>query len=76
MTRRAVRVNSQLQSNKRFANAFPKYCKLVDSARLYCTDAVGGPPKVKTGATFFACDWFYTLLLLVLKLKCHKYVLS
>lgn len=46
MTGRAVRVNSQLQSHKRFANAFPKYCKLVDSARLYCTDAVGGPPKL------------------------------
>lgn len=46
MTGRAVRVSSQLQSHKRFANAFPKYCKLVDSARLYCTDAIGGPPKL------------------------------
>jgi len=45
-TGRAVRVNSQLRSHKRFANAFPKYCKLADNARLYCTDAIGGPPKV------------------------------
>lgn len=43
---RAVRVNSQLKSHKRFANAFPKYCQLVDHARLYCTNAVGGPPTV------------------------------
>ncbi|KAK7278461.1 hypothetical protein RJT34_23490 [Clitoria ternatea] len=46
ITGRAVRVNSQLKSHKRFANAFPKYCKLVDNARLYCTNAVGGPPKL------------------------------
>ncbi|KAK7344025.1 hypothetical protein VNO77_13224 [Canavalia gladiata] len=46
MTGRAVRVNSQLKSHKRFANAFPTYCKLVDNARLYCTNAVGGPPKL------------------------------
>ncbi|KAL4287926.1 hypothetical protein AHAS_Ahas19G0235000 [Arachis hypogaea] len=43
---RAVRVNSQLKSHKRFANAFPRYCKLVDNARLYCTNAVDGPPKL------------------------------
>lgn len=46
MTGRAVRVNSQLKSHKRFANAFPRYCKLVDNARLYCTNSIGGPPKV------------------------------
>jgi len=46
MTRRAVRVNSQLKSHKRFADAFPRYCKLVDNARLYCTNDVGVPPKV------------------------------
>ncbi|KAG5075636.1 hypothetical protein JHK84_056867 [Glycine max] len=46
MTGRAVRVNSQLKSHKRFANAFPRYCKLVDNARLYCTNAVGGPSKL------------------------------
>ncbi|RDX73898.1 hypothetical protein CR513_46418, partial [Mucuna pruriens] len=46
MTGRAVRVNSQLESHKRFAYAFPRYCELVDSARLYCTNAVGGPPKL------------------------------
>ncbi|XP_031376272.1 uncharacterized protein LOC116192020 isoform X1 [Punica granatum] len=43
---RAVRVNSQLTSHKRFANAFRKYCHLVDNARLYCTNAVGGPPTL------------------------------
>ncbi|KAL8158293.1 hypothetical protein AgCh_002844 [Apium graveolens] len=43
-TGRAVRVNSQLKSHKRFANAFPKYCQLVDHARLYCTNGVGSPP--------------------------------
>ncbi|XP_012569826.1 calmodulin calcium-dependent NAD kinase-like isoform X2 [Cicer arietinum] len=46
MTRRAVRVNSQLESHKRFANAFPRYCKLVDNARLYSTNVFGGPPKI------------------------------
>ncbi|KAB5545075.1 hypothetical protein DKX38_013187 [Salix brachista] len=43
-TRRAVRVNSQLTSHKRFASAFERYCKLVDNARLYCTNPVGAPP--------------------------------
>uniref|UniRef100_A0A5B7AYA6 Zeta toxin domain-containing protein n=1 Tax=Davidia involucrata TaxID=16924 RepID=A0A5B7AYA6_DAVIN len=43
---RAVRVNSQLKSHKRFASAFPMYCQLVDNARLYCTNAVCGPPKL------------------------------
>lgn len=46
MVKRAVRVKSQLNSHKSFANAFPKYCELVDNARLYCTNAVGGPPRV------------------------------
>ncbi|KAK2455831.1 P-loop containing nucleoside triphosphate hydrolase superfamily protein [Trifolium repens] len=46
MTGRAVRVNSQLKSHKRFGNAFPKYCKLVDKARLFCTNGVGVPPKL------------------------------
>ncbi|KAK3190240.1 hypothetical protein Dsin_029801 [Dipteronia sinensis] len=46
MVKRAVRVNSQLQSHKRFAIAFPKYSKMVDNARLYCTNAVGGPPRL------------------------------
>ncbi|KAI3700788.1 hypothetical protein L2E82_45426 [Cichorium intybus] len=44
--KRAVRVNSQLKSHKRFANAFPKYCHLVDNAKLYCTDDIGVPPKL------------------------------
>lgn len=48
MTGRAVRVNSQLKSHKRFANAFPRYCELVDDARLYCTNAVGGPAEVNS----------------------------
>ncbi|KAJ4967742.1 hypothetical protein NE237_014443 [Protea cynaroides] len=43
---RAVRVNWQLKSHKRFANAFHKYCQLVDSARLYSTNSIGGPPKL------------------------------
>ncbi|PPD85503.1 hypothetical protein GOBAR_DD17565 [Gossypium barbadense] len=42
MCRRAVRVQSQLKSHKRFANAFPTYCQLVDSARLYSTNALEG----------------------------------
>ncbi|XP_057733524.1 calmodulin calcium-dependent NAD kinase-like [Arachis stenosperma] len=46
MSGRAVRVNSQLKSHKRFANAFPRYCNLVDNARLYCTNSIGGPPKL------------------------------
>ncbi|KAG8370338.1 hypothetical protein BUALT_Bualt14G0106400 [Buddleja alternifolia] len=41
---RAVRVKSQLKSHKRFANAFPRYSHHVDNARLYCTNAPGGPP--------------------------------
>nr|DAD19769.1 TPA_asm: hypothetical protein HUJ06_021232 [Nelumbo nucifera] len=43
---RAVRVKSQLKSHKRFANAFERYCMLVDNARLYCTNDSGGPPKL------------------------------
>ncbi|XWS08857.1 hypothetical protein CRYUN_Cryun40dG0036300 [Craigia yunnanensis] len=46
MVKRAVRINSQLKSHKMFASAFPRYCQLVDNARLYCTNAVGGPPKL------------------------------
>ncbi|XP_065863154.1 calmodulin calcium-dependent NAD kinase-like [Euphorbia lathyris] len=46
MTKRAVRVGSQLKSHKRFANAFTGYCQLVDNARLYCTNAVGGPHRL------------------------------
>ncbi|KAK8487848.1 hypothetical protein V6N11_047405 [Hibiscus sabdariffa] len=42
MCRRAVRVKSQLKSHKRFANAFPTYCQLVDNARLYSTNALEG----------------------------------
>ncbi|KAJ3698825.1 hypothetical protein LUZ61_002530 [Rhynchospora tenuis] len=40
-TRRAVRVRSQLRSHKNFANAFPRYCQLVDGARLYSTNSNG-----------------------------------
>ncbi|GJM92967.1 hypothetical protein PR202_ga09476 [Eleusine coracana subsp. coracana] len=39
---RAVRVNSQLKSHKRFAGAFRKYCELVDNARLYSTNTIAG----------------------------------
>lgn len=50
---RAVRVNSQLKSHKRFATAFPRYTHLVDNARLYCTNAPGGPPMVNQSFFFF-----------------------
>ncbi|KAJ8749484.1 hypothetical protein K2173_025679 [Erythroxylum novogranatense] len=46
MCRRAVRVRSQLKSHKRFASAFLTYCQLVDNARLYCTNALEGAPKL------------------------------
>ncbi|KAK6786865.1 hypothetical protein RDI58_015390 [Solanum bulbocastanum] len=46
VTGRAVRVKPQLKSHKRFANAFPKYCELVDNARLYCTNALGSKPPL------------------------------
>ncbi|CAO2818660.1 unnamed protein product [Amaranthus hypochondriacus] len=46
MIGRAVRVKSQLKSHKRFATAFSTYCQLVDNARLYCTNAVCGPPRL------------------------------
>ncbi|KAK4281241.1 hypothetical protein QN277_012762 [Acacia crassicarpa] len=46
MCRRAVRVHSQLKSHKRFAAAFLTYCQLVDNARLYLTNALGGPHKL------------------------------
>ncbi|XP_073004984.1 calmodulin calcium-dependent NAD kinase-like isoform X2 [Typha latifolia] len=41
LMRRAVRVKSQLKSHKRFASAFPRYCLLVDNARLYSTNSTG-----------------------------------
>ncbi|KAL2230014.1 UNVERIFIED_CONTAM: Calmodulin calcium-dependent NAD kinase [Sesamum indicum] len=43
---RAVRVKAQLKSHKRFASSFPRYSQLVDNARLYCTNAPGGPPRL------------------------------
>ncbi|TYI12190.1 hypothetical protein E1A91_A09G242800v1 [Gossypium mustelinum] len=46
MVKRAVRINSQLKSHKSFASAFPRYCQFVDNARLYCTNALKGPPKL------------------------------
>ncbi|KAL0548185.1 hypothetical protein IC582_012632 [Cucumis melo] len=46
MMGRAVRVSSQLQSHKRFANAFPKHSEVVDSVRLYSTNYIGNPPKL------------------------------
>jgi len=67
MTGRAVRVNSQLKSHKRFANAFPGYCKLVDNARLYSTNVVGGPPKVNFNNLTHGQS-----LILVPILKCHE----
>ncbi|KAL9227398.1 hypothetical protein vseg_003089 [Gypsophila vaccaria] len=46
MVKRAVRVASQLESHKRFASSFTQYCQLVDNARLYCTSAISGPPRL------------------------------
>ncbi|KAL6006858.1 hypothetical protein ACLOJK_032354 [Asimina triloba] len=46
MMGRAVRVNSQLKSHKRFASAFHRYCQVVDKARIYCTNVMGSPPKL------------------------------
>ncbi|KAK9684632.1 hypothetical protein RND81_10G221600 [Saponaria officinalis] len=46
MVKRAVGVKSQLQSHKRFASCFKQYCQLVDNARLYCTSAMSGPPRL------------------------------
>ncbi|KAJ4754567.1 P-loop containing nucleoside triphosphate hydrolases superfamily protein [Rhynchospora pubera] len=40
-TRRAVRVRAQLRSHKSFANAFPRYCQLVDGAKLYSSNSKG-----------------------------------
>lgn len=62
MCRRAVRVNSQLKSHKRFANAFLTYCQLVDNARLYCTNVLEGPPKVHPSYLLFLCAVTRTLL--------------
>ncbi|CAA6659006.1 unnamed protein product [Spirodela intermedia] len=45
LTKRAVRVKSQLKSHRSFARAFPKYCQLVDNARLYCTNVMAAPPQ-------------------------------
>ena len=61
MMKRAVRVNSQLKSHKRFANAFRNYCELVDNARLYCTNAVGGPPRVNN-SRIAQVIWFVNYL--------------
>ncbi|KAM3294158.1 hypothetical protein ACQJBY_037201 [Aegilops geniculata] len=46
MTGRAVRVNSQLTSHKRFAAAFQKYCQLVDGAKLYSSNSLGSPQLI------------------------------
>lgn len=63
MTRRAVRVKSQLKSHRRFANAYLTYCQLVDNARLYSTNALEGPPKVHLLFLFLldpAFVWLHT----------------
>jgi hypothetical protein len=66
MCRRAVRVKSQLKSHRRFADAFMTYCQLVDTARLYSTNALEGPPKVHIFSLFF----FLILSLMI------KYIVS
>ncbi|MBA0685011.1 hypothetical protein Goari_026556 [Gossypium aridum] len=63
MVKRAVRINSQLKSHKRFASAFPRYCQFVDNARLYCTNALKGPPKwgfEKVSGTWGPCVWYHS----------------
>ena len=52
-TRRAVRVNEQVKSHKRFASNFQSYCQLVDNARLYCSNAFGRPPAVMLDLILF-----------------------
>ena len=47
MVRRAVRVKAQLRSHKRFASSFAGYCDLVDNARLFSSNALRGPPRVR-----------------------------
>lgn len=67
--RRAVRVKSQLKSHKRFANAFLTYCQLVDNARLYCTNALEGPPKVHhlyIYYTFFLADYMIVMMMMMI----------
>ncbi|XP_074572994.1 calmodulin calcium-dependent NAD kinase-like [Curcuma longa] len=44
---RAVRVQSQLKSHKRFASAFPRYCRLADSAKLYSTNSTGSAKMIE-----------------------------
>jgi hypothetical protein len=68
-TNRAVRVKSQLESHKRFASAFRKYCPLVDNARLYCTNAVGVPPSLIGWK-----DGVHKLLVDPDEIKCLDYV--
>ena len=54
---RAVRVNSQLKSHKRFAGAFRKYCDLVDNARLYSTNTIAGAKATHASSfRFFFCN--------------------
>ncbi|XP_026664955.1 uncharacterized protein LOC103718776 isoform X2 [Phoenix dactylifera] len=43
---RAVRVKSQLKSHQRFADAFQRYCELVDNAKLYSTNTLGTPKLI------------------------------
>ncbi|THU65379.1 hypothetical protein C4D60_Mb05t03020 [Musa balbisiana] len=55
---RAVRVKSQLKSHQRFANAFPRYCQLVDNARLYSTNSMGSAKLIgwKDGSSNLLVD--------------------
>ncbi|CAN6439484.1 unnamed protein product [Victoria cruziana] len=57
---RGVRVKSQLRSHRMFASALHRYCDLVDEAKLYSTNAIGGPPKLigwkKEGAADLQID--------------------
>lgn len=76
-TSRAVRVNSQLKSHKRFASAFQRYCLLVDHARLYSTNAVGAPPMVNlyfTALLYMMTNVvYYVFMLLVNVQSCNAF---
>lgn len=66
---RAVRVKSQLKSHKRFANAFPRYCQLVDHARLYSSNSMGTAPKVNNINYF---NWRDVLVYMFLNLSIFR----
>ncbi|WOK99402.1 hypothetical protein Cni_G08114 [Canna indica] len=55
---RAVRVKSQLKSHQRFADAFRRYCQLVDHAKLFSTNTMGSAKLIgwKDGSSNLLVD--------------------